>query len=243
MGSDYTNIAAETGRNQGRASVRISTDKTWTHGLFMGDFSHTPAGVCGTWPAWWTLGPNWPDTGEIDIMEGVNLLTTNAMSLHTDVSCFINPNSTVETGQLSATNCAFYPPNGNGVGCGVIDERTTSYGAGFNQIGGGVYVMQWTSDFIKVWFFPRSSIPADITNKTPDPSGWGLPAAYLAGNCTIDQHFVNHSIVFDNTFCGGYAGLPQVWNTSNQAMSCAKQTGYSTCNDFVANQPAAFQNA
>jgi hypothetical protein len=31
----------------------------------------------------WTLGPNWPNNGEIDIMEGVNLLTKNAATLHT----------------------------------------------------------------------------------------------------------------------------------------------------------------
>ena len=34
----------------------------------------------------WTLGPNWPYNGEIDIMEGVNLLTNNAATLHAYVT-------------------------------------------------------------------------------------------------------------------------------------------------------------
>ena len=238
MGVDYTYKYTA----GGRPSVRISTDKQWTHGLFVGDFAHTPAGICGTWPAWWTLGPNWPYTGEIDIMEGVNLHTQNGMTLHTSPNCTVSGDSRTQTGVLQAPNCAVYPGNGNTVGCGVQDLRTTSYGAGFNDIGGGVYAMQWTSDFIKVWFFPRGSIPSDLDNKAPDPSGWGLPAAYFQGSCSIDAHFVNHSIVFDNTFCGAYAGLPSVWNTRDST-SCAAATSYSTCNAFVGSVPSAFKDA
>jgi len=35
----------------GRKSVRITTKKYWTHGLFISDIAHMPGGVCGTWPA------------------------------------------------------------------------------------------------------------------------------------------------------------------------------------------------
>lgn len=35
----------------GRKSVRISSQKSWTHGLFLADISHMPGGICGTWPA------------------------------------------------------------------------------------------------------------------------------------------------------------------------------------------------
>ena len=28
---------------------------------------------CGTWPAYWLCGENWPYKGEIDIIEGVNI--------------------------------------------------------------------------------------------------------------------------------------------------------------------------
>lgn len=127
------------------------------------------------------------------------------MSLHTNETCTIEGNSTVMTGQLQNTNCAYYPDYN--VGCGVSDPRTTSYGIGFNQGGGGVYAMQWTSESILIWNWPRSEVPDDIDNKSPDPGSWGLPAAQLAvGNCTVDQHFQSHKIVFDTTFCGEYAG-------------------------------------
>jgi len=39
------------GDGAGRPSVRISSKQAFTHGLFIGDFDHIPAGVCGTWPA------------------------------------------------------------------------------------------------------------------------------------------------------------------------------------------------
>jgi len=63
--------------------------------------------------------------------------------------------------------------------------------------------MEWTSEAIKVWFFPRGSIPSDIKNGNPDPSGWPLPFSVFDGpNCDIDDNFQQHSIVFDTTFCG-----------------------------------------
>jgi hypothetical protein len=101
--------------------------------------------------------------------------------------------------------------------------------------------MQWTSDYIRVWFFPRGSIPSDITNKTPNPSSWGLPAADFEGSCDIDEHFQSHEIVLNNDFCGAYAGVASVWNSTTN--SCAASTGYATCDAFVAAQPAAFQES
>lgn len=48
----------------GRPSLRLISDNTYSHGLFVLDLAHMPYG-CGTWPAFWLLGPNWPYNGEI----------------------------------------------------------------------------------------------------------------------------------------------------------------------------------
>jgi hypothetical protein len=101
--------------------------------------------------------------------------------------------------------------------------------------------MQWTSEYIRVWFFPRGQIPADIDAGTPNPANWGLPAANMQGACVIDQHFQSHKIIMNNAFCGEYAGAASVWNSATN--SCAARTGYSTCNAYVAAQPADFQQS
>ncbi|KAK6371986.1 hypothetical protein LTR64_003899 [Lithohypha guttulata] len=163
------------------------------------------------------------------------------MSLHTNETCIITGDSSVMTGELENTNCAYYP-NYN-VGCGVSDPRTTSFGKGFNQAGGGVYAMQWTSESILIWYWPRAEVPEDVDNKKPDPGSWGLPAAQLGvGNCKIDEHFQSHKIIFDTTFCGEYAGSPFVWKTDD-GKSCAGSTGLATCDSYVANFPEAFEDA
>ncbi|KAK5441476.1 hypothetical protein LTS15_011243 [Exophiala xenobiotica] len=143
------------------------------------------------------------------------------------------------SGQLQTNNCAYYP--GYNVGCSISDTRAPSYGASFNAQGGGVYAMQWTSDYIRIWYFARGTIPSDIANQTPNPSSWGLPAAEFQGSCMIDQKFQAHKIIMNNAFCGEYAGAASVWNSSTN--SCAASTNYGTCNAYVAGQPAAFQNA
>lgn len=50
----------------GRPAVRLISDNTYTHGLFILDLNHMPYG-CGTWPAFWLLGPDWPTNGEIGV--------------------------------------------------------------------------------------------------------------------------------------------------------------------------------
>src|SRR5271163_2189760 len=65
IGVDSTHTDNPSG--PGRASVRLNSTKTYTHGLFIADISHMPGGVCGTWPAFWTVGDDFPSQGEIDI--------------------------------------------------------------------------------------------------------------------------------------------------------------------------------
>ena len=101
-------------------------------------------------------------------------------------------------GTLQTNDCN----QNNGYGCSISSGSSTSYGDAFNSVNGGVYATQWTSDYIRIWYFPRSSIPADITSGQPDPANWGLPDGNFQGSCDIDENFANHQIVFDTTFCG-----------------------------------------
>jgi hypothetical protein len=217
----------------GRGAVRLTSNKAYTHGLFIADITHMPGGICGVWPAFWTFGPNWPASGEIDIIEGVNTQATNAITLHTSAGCTMSGIGSLNGSVLQNSNCN--AGNGN-TGCSTRTTSTLGYGAGFNANGGGVYAMEWTSSAIKVYFFPRNAIPSDITYGSPNPSGWGIPVASLSGSgCDIDSQFMNHNIIFDTTFCGDWAG--QVWS-SGQCASLA-----STCDAYVAANPSAFTQA
>ncbi|KAI9646866.1 hypothetical protein NHQ30_004866 [Ciborinia camelliae] len=230
LGVDYTtyNPAA------GRASVRLSSNKSYTHGLFIADIAHMPGSICGVWPAYWLFGPNWPYSGEIDIIEGVNLAGTDSITLHTGPGCVINTAGSQPGTTLSDPNCN---ANSGYNGCGVTTSNTNSYGNGFNNVGGGVYAMQWESSGIYVWFWPRGSIPADITAGAPVTGNWGLPIVAFNGGsgCNVDSFFTNENIVFDTTFCGDWAG--SVWSSGN----CAGLA--STCNAYVGANPGAFAPA
>jgi len=60
--------------NEKRSSIRITSHDFYSVGsLWIIDLTHLPYG-CSVWPAFWSKGPQWPDHGEIDIIEGVNLM-------------------------------------------------------------------------------------------------------------------------------------------------------------------------
>jgi hypothetical protein len=142
----------------------------------------------------WTVGPDWPNNGEIDIFEGVNQAANNLMSMHTSENCTVAGSG--ETGTLVTNDCfvnAVGQPGNSG--CGVTSAYTDSYGAGFNNGQGGVYAMEWTSNAIKIWFFSRGSIPASISAGIPDTATFGTQAANFQGSCDIDSHFADQQIV------------------------------------------------
>jgi hypothetical protein len=56
IGVDHTNVASG-----GRNSVRITSKKSYNQGLIIIDLEHMPGSICGTWPAFWMVGPNWPN--------------------------------------------------------------------------------------------------------------------------------------------------------------------------------------
>ena len=143
------------------------------------------------------VGPNWPSQGEIDIIEGVNQNAQNQMTLHTSPGCTVSVGPGGQSGtSVGDPNCG----DGGGYnGCPVIDYVGTSYGTGYNAAGGGVYATEWTSSSIKIWYFQKGQVPADITNGNPNPSGWGQPAANFGG-CNFDQYFQNMNIVSSYRF-------------------------------------------
>lgn len=141
------------------------------------------------------VGPDWPNSGEIDILEGVNEQSSNDMTLHTNAGCAIVNNGAF-TGSITTPNCdGNAPGQANNAGCQITTGATNSYGQGFNANGGGVYATEWTSQYINIFFFPRGSIPGDIANGNPNPSSWGKPIAQFQGGCDIDAHFKDQQIV------------------------------------------------
>ena len=232
IGCDYWSIATGTGRG----SVRLTSNEAWEHGLFIADIEHMPQG-CGTWPAYWFFGPDWPNNGEIDVIEGVNLATNDQTTLHTGPNCNMTNYyySDDFTGKLVSSDC-YAEVNGN-AGCGIEYLGQGSYGAEFNENGGGVYALQWLRGSVSSWYFPRGTIPSDITKLSPDPSSWGTPYAYFPlnpTNCDPD-HFNDMNMVINLTFCGQWAG-------SVFADDCGVYYG-DDCNAYVQNNPADFADA
>ncbi|MCJ1392920.1 hypothetical protein MMC18_005792 [Xylographa bjoerkii] len=226
---------SETNAVTGRKSVRIESKNQYNDGLFIFDILHTPYG-CGTWPALWLTDPaNWPNHGEIDVVEAVNQATTgNQVSLHTTADCEMSVKREM-TGVVLSTDCLNSTDSNSG--CGVQAPEDT-YGQGLNDMGGGIYAMELRDAGIRTWFFPRSSIPSDISNTTtsPDPSSWGTALAdFPSTDCDISTHFTNQSIIANIDICGSWAGSTSVYNTEDQCPG--------TCTSFAATNATAFADA
>ncbi|KAJ2933607.1 hypothetical protein H1R20_g3506, partial [Candolleomyces eurysporus] len=105
--------------------------------------------------------------------------------------------------------------------------------------------VKWDATGIAVYFFPRDSIPADITANTPLPETWGAAQArWPAASCDPFRFFSDHHAIFDTTLCGDWAG--GVWNAAGipgQEQSCAQRTGFATCDAFIRARGSAFQEA
>eukprot|EP01039_Chlorochromonas_danica_P011075 gene11075-12334_t len=229
IGVDYQNVAS----GRGRDSVRLESKDRYTHGLFVIDLMHMPHG-CGTWPAFWTCGSDWPNNGEIDIIEQVHDETVNLQTLHTSPNCAMPDWSSASfTGSWASTNCDVYA--NNNAGCSIVGNAN-SFGSAFNANKGGVYAMEWTDSFIQVFFFPRDRVPGDVYSNDPNPNNWGMPVGkWLLGDNCSPNHFSGHQIIFDNTFCGDWAG--SVWYDK-----CGQYASQS-CQDYVKYNPYAFQDA
>ncbi|KAF5386130.1 hypothetical protein D9615_002503 [Tricholomella constricta] len=226
------------GNARGRDSVRIISNAAYGDSVTVLDLAHMPVG-CGTWPAFWSLsraGP-WPNGGEIDIIEGVHKNTQNLASLHTTPGCSMRePRG--QNGQVISSNC---DTNVNyNQGCGTSFSKGNSYGAGFNSVGGGWFVLERSgAEGINIWFWSRSdpSVPLSVSQgfKTLSPNdSWGPPEArFPTDSCNHATFFDPHRMIFDTTFCGDWAG----------ATFSSANCGPGSCNDFVDKNPDSFREA
>ncbi|KAG6333764.1 hypothetical protein ID866_5326 [Astraeus odoratus] len=228
LSADDTTVLSATG--PGRNSFRIRSTGLYTTHVAIFDIVHMPEG-CGTWPVgfsltvvfsdfnfltqavWETLESDWPNSGEIDIVEGVNNVSPNQVHLHTGA-------------------------NNSNVGCGsAFDYAPASFGPQFNAIGGGWYAVERTNDYISIWFWGRSdqSVPVEVTMAASaiNTSNWGTPAAYFSNiDCNLASLFGSNNIIINLSFCGDWAG--EAYSSSG----CP-----STCVDYVNNNPQAFTGA
>ncbi|KIP06882.1 glycoside hydrolase family 16 protein [Phlebiopsis gigantea 11061_1 CR5-6] len=200
--------------NDPRNSVRITTKDFFEIGtIWIMDVVHAPYG-CSVWPSIWTKGTLWPEEGEIDIIEGVNLMTYNQMALHTGVDCTMPLDNTDQTGTALLSNC------NTTSGCTVKENTPNNYGAAFAQNGGGVWALQFDVSGIFIWFWQRGNVPASvtaaITSLDADTSSWGKPSASWASSssCNIAQHFQAQQMVMDITACGDWAGVPSIYGST-----------------------------
>ncbi|KAF8314529.1 hypothetical protein DL93DRAFT_2167313 [Clavulina sp. PMI_390] len=202
---DNTTVGNPADTTYGRASVYLESLETLGLGsLVLFDAVHVPYG-CSVWPGFFTQGPGeWPLGGEIDIFENVNQATLNQYALHTyPAGCTLG--SGTESGKIISTDC-FNNTNSN-QGCIVQETKPNSYGTDFNANGGGGYAMQMDSTGIKIWWFPRASLPSDWTSNSPNPSAWSSPSAfYPSSSCDVSKFFGPQQIILEIDICGSYAG-------------------------------------
>jgi len=239
--------ADSTGRvrdgERGRKSIRLESKERFRRGLFVIDAPHMPTG-CGTWPAFWMYDSPWPDMGEIDIIEGVHDSAVNSAALHTGPGCSMdgvpedsfqgqwNPGLTAQ----AATNCYVEAPGqSRNQGCSLGFPDGT-FGAAWNEDGGGAYAALWDESGVQIWAFRGGCVPEDLRCGRPEPSRWGMPAARFSfGPRCGEGHFASLRVVINLTFCGDWAGVSWPWS------GCLLR-GVS-CDAFVRGHPEAFAEA
>jgi hypothetical protein len=194
--------------NDKRNSVKITTTDAYNIGsVWVADIFHVPFG-CAVWPAMWSwaevVGAAWPAGGEIDTFEAVNQVQFSQIGLHTLQGCAqTNPqqSSTV----VNTTDC-----HGDmGQGCIVTNAPQPSYGPNFAAAGGGVFVTEFATSAISVWFFPRANIPSSISSNASsiDTSSLGVPVGnWPASGCPggFDNFFMPQNLVFHIVLCGTF---------------------------------------
>eukprot|EP00560_Eucampia_antarctica_P008309 CAMPEP_0197825638 /NCGR_PEP_ID=MMETSP1437-20131217/2685_1 /TAXON_ID=49252 ORGANISM="Eucampia antarctica, Strain CCMP1452" /NCGR_SAMPLE_ID=MMETSP1437 /ASSEMBLY_ACC=CAM_ASM_001096 /LENGTH=474 /DNA_ID=CAMNT_0043425721 /DNA_START=103 /DNA_END=1527 /DNA_ORIENTATION=+ len=171
-----------------RQSIRLEGKTRFDRGLFVIDLDHMPAG-CGAWPAFWLSDDeDWPNGGEIDMVEGINYQSKVKTALHTAAQCsmFNQFPQKVRTGTwewaagiynrwsgipdnktlVETDNCWVSSPHQwTNQGCVTVSDQDDTLGVPLNKNGGGVFVMEWDPDngYIRSWAFtPHNTVPENL---------------------------------------------------------------------------------
>ena len=223
-----------------RARPCMKTVSTCAFPLTSLKVNHFPIG-CATWPAFWTLTwdlTNWPSGGEIDILENANdQFDYNLGSVHVDKSCKISNNE--QTGTIVYSDCYAFNDEDSGCRIAMNGTKTVTWGEKLNKMGGGTVAMErnFSKDGkgIRIWFWDaKSKLPGDVEKPgdSVNPDAWGTPAAHFnIADCR--KSFNPHSIVFDITLCGDWAGntVSALFANKYDQTPCAKK--YKACSKQV----------
>jgi len=226
-----------------RQSVKVQTKKSWTYFLAAMHFTHTPYG-CSTWPGFWMMstaaGVQWPNGGELDIMEYANDVAAGS-SMHVGDQDKCQLNSTL----LNKPSCPqfhdFDSPN---------YDCVTSYFGSSRKLGcapnsvikpgvvwsgqPGVIAAEWTESYVKVFFIPEASIPLDLVADEPKPDTWDqwvisyFPLASSEklnpGSCpSPEKVLTQQALVLNIALCGDWAGGE--WTPNCEAMTSNCKAG------------------
>lgn len=148
------------------------------------------------------------------------------MTLHVSACCQVS-GKRKQSGQVLSNDCNV--DNNGGSGCGVRGSAD-SFGAGLNANGGGTYAMEWRKAGIRIWFFGRGNLPADLPSDpgnmsvSPDPSTWGTAVADFPSTYRdVAAHFENQSVIANIDLCGDWAGETSVYNFKDQCPGSCKE--------------------
>ncbi|KAK6697940.1 hypothetical protein SNK05_010789 [Fusarium graminearum] len=105
------------------------------------------------------------------LIEHISLTVLEVLTLEIiAISAALTPDTarTVTTSQYNSS-CYKTAANQHSSGCGNT-MPSGSYSKTFNANKGGIYATWLTTEAIKVSWFPRNNIPADIKNGKPKPN-------------------------------------------------------------------------
>ncbi|XWW99257.1 hypothetical protein V2A60_007266 [Cordyceps javanica] len=249
LGVDFKTKLKNNEEGPRRDTLRVQSKWSFREGLVITRFYHMPKPVCGAWPAYWTVGENWPLYGEIDMYEGWNLHSVNKPAIHTAPKgtvgqCYLD--SSAQSKIVSEDCDNQFQNNRNawaGQGCQVEEEKDGIWGSP----DGGIQALEWTKDTIKLYTWQIGNAPKNIGSDNPDTSSWGTPSVQLSSpGCDTSKAFGNQTILFTLPLCGDPPGKHQFWSQlpadSKSGKTCHQITGADTCVKYVAENPEAFKD-